>query len=299
MQQIPDGRWISQDGRWLWRDGRWAPLANVTRTGPFWFMSTPDWVLTLLLMGLIGLIPFVGSMDLYGYAIAAARNLRAGYRVLPPASFRYLGLGAPVFVLGLAWSLIVITLALVVGGALGVAAYGQTQDLIWAIALGLAAGATVSTVLSIPALTLLVPALEMADREGWAVFRIGKLVRHATHNWRATWYGVGIFLLWFAIYFGISLLLSPIPFGGLLASIAVQPLLAPMIAIPLARFNDPPAAFGNGAANALAAGLLVLTVLGLAGIWGVAVVGSSYVSNHPGEVRCAIQPGCAPQLTTP
>jgi len=57
-------------------------------------------------MGLIGLVPFVGAMDIYGYAIATARNLRAGYRVLPPASFNYLGAGAPVFVLSFAWSAI-------------------------------------------------------------------------------------------------------------------------------------------------------------------------------------------------
>src|SRR5882762_10562024 len=97
IQQIPDGRWVSSDGRWLWRDGRWTPLPSTVPTGPFWFSTTPDWIQTLLLMGLIGLIPFVGLMDIYGYAIVTARNIRSGYRVLPPASFSYITTGAPVY----------------------------------------------------------------------------------------------------------------------------------------------------------------------------------------------------------
>ena len=296
--QIPDGRWMSRDGLWLWRDGKWTPLSAIPNTGPFWFTSSPDWLQTLLLMGLIGLIPFVGAIDIYGYSIATARNLRAGYRVLPPASFNYLGAGAPVFVLSFAWSAIAFMLTVALGVAAGFAAFGKTHSIVWAIALGAASGLTAFAVLSIPTLPLLVPAREMSDREGWGVFRIGKLFRHAIHNWRATWYGVGIVLLWYAMYFTLGVVLSAIPFfGGILAAVTGMPVMAPMIAVPIARFNDPPAGFGKGAANAIAAGLLVLWVLGLGALWAVTVVGSSLINSHPTEVACAVDPGCTFKVT--
>jgi hypothetical protein len=291
-QQIPDGSWVSPDGRWLWRGGRWIPTPSTDQTGIFWFISAPDWARTIALMGLIGLIPFVGSMNIYGYAIVTARNIRAGYRVLPPANFSYIPLGAPVFVLTFAWSMIVLLVMLAAGFAVGFATYGQSHSIAWAIGLGVVSGFTVLGVLNFPSLPLLVPALEMSEREGWGIFRIGTLVRHATNHWRATWYGVAIFVLWYAIYTALALVLSAIPFGGLLAAIAGFPALALMIAIPIARFDDPPVRFGKGAANALAVGLAALAILALAVPWGIAVVAASYVSNNPDEVACVFTPGC-------
>ena len=88
IQHLPDGSPISADGRWLWRGGRWIPTPAAGGIGAFWFTSAPEWAVTLLLIGLIGVIPFVGTMNLYGYSIVTARNLRSGYRVLPPANFR-------------------------------------------------------------------------------------------------------------------------------------------------------------------------------------------------------------------
>jgi hypothetical protein len=292
VQQIPDGSWVSPDGRWLWRGHRWVPMPPAEQTGIFWFISAPDWAGTVAIMGLIGLIPFVGSMNIYGYAIVTARNVRAGYRVLPPANLSYIGLGAPVFVLTFAWSMIVFLAMLAVGSAVGFAIYGQSHSVAWAIGIGAASGFTVLGLLNFPTLPLLVPALEMSGREGWGIFRIGRLVRHATGHWRATWYGVAIFALWYLMYFALALVLSPVPFGSLLAAIAGLPAMALMIAIPIARFDDPPANFGKGHANALAAGLAVLAILVLAVPWGVAVVAASYISDHPDEVACIFTPGC-------
>jgi hypothetical protein len=297
VQQIPDGSWISPDGRWLWRDGRWIPLPATQHTGIFWFMSAPDWAKTVAIIGLIGLIPFVGSMSVNGYAIATARNIRAGYRVLPPANFSYIRLGAPVFVLTLAWSTIVFLAMLAAGTAVGFAIYAQSHSIAWAIGIGAASGFTVLGLLNFPTLPLLVPALEMSGREGWGVFRIGRLVRHATGHWRATWYGVAIFVLWYLMYFALALVLSAIPFGGLLAAIAGFPAMALMIAIPIARFDDPPANFGKGHANALAAGLAALAILLMAIPWGIAVVAASYVNDHPDEVACFTTPGCTVSTT--
>jgi hypothetical protein len=260
-------------------------------------MSSPGWVPTLLIMGLIGLIPFVGSMNIYGYAIVTARNIRAGYRVLPPANFSYLALGAPVLVLTFAWATITFLVMLAVGATVGFATYGQSHSIAWAIALGVASGFTVFGVLNFPTLPLLVPALEMSDREGWGIFRIGRLIGHATQHWRATWYGVAIFVLWYLLYFALALVLSPIPFGSILAAVAGLPVLAPMIAVPIARFYDPPAGFGRGAANALAAGSLVLWLLVLAVPWGIGVIAASYVSSNPEEVACFFDPRCTFKLT--
>jgi hypothetical protein len=297
VQQIPDGSWVSPDGRWLWRGGRWMPMPAAERTGIFWFISAPDWARTVALMGLIGLIPFVGSMNIYGYAIVTARNIRAGHRVLPPANFSYIALGAPVFVLTVAWLLVVYLAMAAVGTAVGFGTYAQSHSVAWAIGLGVASGFTALGVLNFPTLPLLVPALEMSEREGWGVFHIGRLIRHATGHWRATWYGVAIFVLWYLMYFALALVLSPIPFGSLLVAIAGFPAMALMLAIPIARFDDPPATFGKGHANALAVGLAALAILVLAVPWGIAIVAASYVSDHPDEVACFITPGCTVSTT--
>jgi hypothetical protein len=292
VKQIPDGTWVSDDGRWMWREARWIPMPAAGQTGLFWFISTPSWAPTLLLMGLIGLIPFVGTMDIYGYAIVTARNIRAGYRVLPRANFSYIGLGAPVAVLQLAWAAIALLLTLAVGSAVGFAAYGQTHSIAWAIGLAVPTGFTVLGILNLPTVPLFVPALEMSEREGWGIFRVNRLVSHATTHWRSAWYGVAIFLLWYAIYFALALVLGIIPFGSLLAAVAGLPVLAPMIATPVARFDDPPAGFGKGAANALAAAWLAILILGVGSVWGIGLVAASYVSAHPDEVACVFDPSC-------
>lgn len=292
VQQIPDGSWASPDGHWLWRDGRWIPIPATQQTGIFWFISAPDWARSVAIMGLIGLIPFVGSMNIYGYAIVTARNIRAGYRVLPPANFSYIALGAPVFVLTLAWLLIVYLVMLAVGTAVGFGTYAQSHNIAWAIGFGVASGFTVLGVLNFPTLPLLVPALEMSEREGWGVFRVGRLIRHATGHWRATWYGVWNLVLWYLMYTALAVVISAIPFGSILVAIVGLPAMALMLAVPIARFEDPPANFGKGHANALAAGLAVLAILLMAIPWGIAAVAASYVSDHPDEVACVFTPGC-------
>jgi hypothetical protein len=292
VQQIPDGSWVSRDGRWLWRDAQWIPMPATPQTGIFWFSSMPRWFPTILILGLIGLIPFVGAMNIYGYAIVTARNLRAGYRVLPPANFSYIGLGAPVVLLSLAWSAISFLLALALGATVAFAAYGQTHSIAWAIALAVPTGFTVLGLANIPSLPLFVPALEMSDREGWAIFRIPSLVRHATQHWRSTWYGAAIFGLWYLMYVAFVLVVGVIPLGSFLAVIVALPVLAPMIAGPVARFNDPPTSFSKGAANALAAVWFAVWILGLAVIWGIGVTAASIVSSHPDETACVFDSQC-------
>src|SRR5665213_2590515 len=252
-KQIPDGSWVSADNRWLWRDSRWQPMPAAGPPGWFCFVSTPGWLATLLVIGLIGLIPIAGVMNIYGYTIFTARNLRAGYHVLPPANLSYIGLGAPVAVLTLAWSLIAVMLAMLAGLVVGLATYAQSHSLPWTAGLAVPTFFTVLALANLPNLPLFVPALEMSDREGWGIFRIGRLLRHVTQHWRSAWYGAAVVLLWYAMYLAIVLILSAIPFGSILAALVGLPVLAAMVAVPIARFSDPPAGFGKGAANTIAA----------------------------------------------
>jgi hypothetical protein len=58
-----------------------------------WAFKDPQWFSKFLLIGLIGLIPIVGWINLTGWMLASADNLRRGYLVLPPANLSYLGRG--------------------------------------------------------------------------------------------------------------------------------------------------------------------------------------------------------------
>lgn len=293
IQHIPDGSLVSADGRWLWRGGQWIEVPAATgQPGLFWFFNTPQWAQSILIMGLIGLIPIVGILNLYGYAIATSRNLRAGWRVLPPAGFGYLGLGAPVTVLSFAWSFIVLLLALLAGGFVWLTLFAQTHHWPLPVAIGVATGITVLGLLSAITAPVLVPALEMSGREGWRVFHVGRLVRHTLDHWRAVWYGFAVYLLWNVLYLGLGIVASAVPFGSLLAAVVALPVMAAMLAVPLARFDDPPAGFSKGAANALAAGWVAFTLLLLAIPWAVGLTAAAIINSHPEETACFFQSGC-------
>src|SRR2546430_16974612 len=54
-----------------------------------WVARDPEWIGKTLIMGLIGLIPIVGGLQLTGWMLAMLDNLRAGRQGIPPAGFRY------------------------------------------------------------------------------------------------------------------------------------------------------------------------------------------------------------------
>lgn len=54
-----------------------------------WASRDPEWITKLLLMGLIGLIPIVGTLQQTGWLLTMLDNLRAGRNEVPPAAFRY------------------------------------------------------------------------------------------------------------------------------------------------------------------------------------------------------------------
>jgi Protein of unknown function (DUF4013) len=75
-----------------------------------WALRDPEWISKLILMGLIGIIPIVGSLQLLGWMLTTLDNLRAGHQVLPPAGFRYATRGLWLFLAGLIYGLVLLIL---------------------------------------------------------------------------------------------------------------------------------------------------------------------------------------------
>jgi len=70
-----------------------------------WPFHTSDWFGRVVLMSLIALIPFVGSMAIAGWVLTAADNLHNGSATVPPAGF-YLRRGARLFFVAYVWGLL-------------------------------------------------------------------------------------------------------------------------------------------------------------------------------------------------
>src|SRR5260370_42583386 len=63
-----------------------------------WPLRDPEWLSKLLIVGLILLIPIVGSINAIGWMLASLDRLRAGEERLAPANLSHLGGGLPLFV---------------------------------------------------------------------------------------------------------------------------------------------------------------------------------------------------------
>lgn len=109
---------ISPDGRWWWDGSQWRSRLVEGDLDLLWFTTTPDWFSRVLVTGLIGLIPIVGVINMYGWALTATDMVRNRWRELPPAGFQYLERGVPPFLVGLVYGAV----ALLVFGGLIVAA---------------------------------------------------------------------------------------------------------------------------------------------------------------------------------
>ena len=79
-----------------------------------WPFRSAAWLSQVVLMSLIGLIPFVGGMALLGWVLTAADGLHEGRAVVPPAGF-YLRRGARLYFVAFIWGLVV---AMVVYGSM-------------------------------------------------------------------------------------------------------------------------------------------------------------------------------------
>ena len=78
-----------------------------------WPVRDPDWVVKLILIGLISLIPIVGPINNIGWMVATVDRLRAGEEMMAPANLDYIVRGARIFLV----QLIYVCAILVVGFA--------------------------------------------------------------------------------------------------------------------------------------------------------------------------------------
>ena len=73
-----------------------------------WPFRDPEWIEKVVIVGLIGLIPIIGSINGSGWMMAAIRKLRAGEERLPPGNFGYLWPGLQLFVVTLVYLVVLI-----------------------------------------------------------------------------------------------------------------------------------------------------------------------------------------------
>jgi uncharacterized membrane protein (DUF485 family) len=129
---------ISADGRWWWDGTKWRSRAVEGPLDLFWFTKTPDWAQRVIVTGLIGLIPIIGSINLLGWTLTATDMVRGGWKELPPAGFQNLERGVAPFVVGLVYGLllwVVFVVLAVLAVALGTS--GRTQLVVIGIVLGM------------------------------------------------------------------------------------------------------------------------------------------------------------------
>ena len=79
-----------------------------------WPTRDPEWMTKHLVMGLTLLIPIVGAINGVGWMLASLDNLRAGDEHLAPASLRYVGRGARLFVVNLGYAAAAVAIAAVI-----------------------------------------------------------------------------------------------------------------------------------------------------------------------------------------
>lgn len=297
--RLPDGTWVTDDGVWHLEANTWHPVpaALPGRPGILWFMSIRGWFLPALIVGAIGLIPIVGLMNLYGWSLATASNLRLGYRVPAAADFRWIGRGARYVAWSLVVGLMLVLLSATLGVGVGAAAYSARRDWAWTIALGLVASWSLSAILAWILAPLVVPVLDLIDREGLAAActprRVVAVVRG---RWDAGWYGAAAVLAWGLAFFVATSIANFVPFVGALAGLAIAApaygVLGLMLAAPLARVGDPPESFDHSQTWLVAGlyGFALVTVVGL--LAAGALLAANLVSGHPEETSCFLSGNC-------
>ena len=222
---------ISQDGRWWWDGMGWRSRAVEGPLDLFWFTSTPDWFQRVIVTGLIGLIPVIGSINLFGWTLTATDMVRGGWKELPPAGFQHLERGVAPFVVALVYGLVLsIGLALVVVLAVAFGFSGRTQLVVIAIVLGLL-GLLLLVAWWLAALYVFAALLIGSDRLG-----IGKaldprrLLALASANQQVSLHVALVYGAATIIFAAIGLTVGLIvPFGGLVLSAALPAVYAILV----------------------------------------------------------------------
>lgn len=78
-----------------------------------WPVRDPEWLAKLIIIGLISLIPIIGTINGLGWMLASLDRLRSGEERLAPANFSHLGRGVRLFVVELVYALVITAIALV------------------------------------------------------------------------------------------------------------------------------------------------------------------------------------------
>lgn len=157
-----------------------------------WAFRDPQWGRKLIVQGLVGLIPIVGQIALFGWVMQCLDNLRSGRQELPEPGFplgRGIQVWLPVFVLGLI-AAIIPAIFTSIGGGMAAAAYNSG---------GAAAGAGIligfgdllRLILSLGAAFLLVPIFAYAYEGGMgAAFNYPNVIRRGIQNPGASALGI-------------------------------------------------------------------------------------------------------------
>ncbi len=224
----------SPEGGWWWDGSRWVPLYRPERQlSPFWWAETPEWFSRVVLMGLIGLIPFAGTMALYGWFLSLRDHLLEARWELPRPGFSYLERGLRVFAAAFVYGLGILAVGLVAGSFFLVLLAGLHR-LVAGIFLGLAVFYLVVLALQLPLAYCYLALLDLVDRAGLgAALNPVRLMRHAYANNRESLAGAGIYLLGLLAIVAVG---SVIPFGSLAASLGLPAVLA-TIGPGFARFQ--------------------------------------------------------------
>ena len=141
-----------------------------------------------MVTGLILLIPIVGSINGLGWMLASLDRLRAGENTLAPANLRYIGRGFQLFVVDLAYYLVVAGIAAAVYvPALIVASSqsnGSANPALISLAIALSLLAFSFATLGSLALNFVMPSIVLAtDRGGiGGGLRVRSVLRHARAN---------------------------------------------------------------------------------------------------------------------
>src|SRR2546428_2950230 len=95
-----------------------------------WPVRDPEWPAEIGIIGLILLIPIVGSINGLGWMLAALDGLRAGEERLPPANLSYLGRGLRLFVVNFVYyfAIFVVAAAVYAAGVVIPANPGQGES---------------------------------------------------------------------------------------------------------------------------------------------------------------------------
>jgi hypothetical protein len=222
---------ISDDGRWWWDGTNWRSRAVEGPLDLFWFTSTPDWFQRVIVTGLIGLIPIIGSINMLGWMLTATDMVRGGWKELPPAGFQHLERGVNPFVAGLAYVLVLsVLLGPFVFLAVAFGVSGRVVLVVIGIAVGLL-GVLLLLAWWLAALYFFAALLITSDRLGFASAldprRLFALARtnHQASLHVAVVYGAAT-LLYAAVGLTIGFL---VPFSSLLLTAALPAVYAVLV----------------------------------------------------------------------